>query len=55
MDEKDINKTAFITKFGQYEYTKMQFGLTNAPSTFQRCMEIVPDRVAVEDIIDLIG
>ena len=41
MDEKDRHKTAFITKYGLYEYTKMPFGVCNGPSTFQRCMELV--------------
>ena len=39
--ESDIPKTAFITKWGLYEYTKMPFSLCNGPSTFQRCMELV--------------
>ena len=32
----DIPKTAFVTRYGQYEYTVMSFGLTNAPATFSR-------------------
>lgn len=31
-----IEKTAFITPDGQYEYLTMAFGLTNAPSVYHR-------------------
>lgn len=41
VDDKDRQKTAFITKWGLYKYTRMPFGLCNAPSTFQRAMELV--------------
>ncbi|WVZ52813.1 hypothetical protein U9M48_003835 [Paspalum notatum var. saurae] len=37
----DIPKTAFITRFGLYEYTVMSLGLTNAPAYFMNLMNKV--------------
>jgi hypothetical protein len=55
---QDIPKSAFCCKYGQFEMTRMPFGLNNAASTFQRTMELalqglqwVTCLVYIDDII----
>ena len=38
---EDIPKTAFVTRYGQYEFTIVSFGLTNAPAYFMNMMNKV--------------
>jgi hypothetical protein len=58
VQECDIPKTAFVLRYGLYEYTVMSFGLINAPIYFMYLMNKVfmeyLDKVVVVFIEDIL-
>lgn len=38
IDDEDVPKTAFRTRYGHFEFMVLPFGLTNAPATFMHLM-----------------
>ena len=44
MAEKDKPKTAFATRKGHFEFNRMPFGLSGAPATFQRLMNLMLEK-----------
>ena len=52
MNSESIKYTSFTTPLGQYEFTRMPFGLKNAPSVFQRFVnKIFADMVRTDKIV----
>ena len=58
MHPDSVEKTAFVSHAGSYEFLVMPFGLKNVPATFQRLMANVlaglPQRVCMDYIDDIL-
>ncbi|KAH9271465.1 hypothetical protein BASA83_006317 [Batrachochytrium salamandrivorans] len=53
--EGDEPKTSFITKYGQFEFLVMPFGLANAPAQFQRMMNALFRDVVGKHVQSVLG
>jgi len=49
--EEDRDKTQFITRRGTWRWRLMPFGLSTAPGTFQRLMDLVMCGLTYESVL----
>ena len=53
--EENRDKTQFITRRGTFRWKRMPFGLSTAPGTFQRLMDLVMCGLSYESVLIYLG
>ncbi|KAL7635049.1 UNVERIFIED_CONTAM: hypothetical protein RMT77_014034 [Armadillidium vulgare] len=51
MEEESIEKTAFSTPLGHWEFMRMPFGVKNGPATFQRAMRLALSHIPWQEVM----
>ena len=51
MSDKDAPKTAFITRQGCFEFTRLPFGLSGSPTLFQRLADLIFSGIQWEQLL----
>ncbi|KAL7647064.1 UNVERIFIED_CONTAM: hypothetical protein RMT77_002321 [Armadillidium vulgare] len=51
MEEESIEKTAFSTPLGHWEFMRMPFGVKNGPATFQRAMRLALCHIPWQEVM----
>ena len=54
MEGEDRDKTAFVTKYGQFVFNIILFGLSNAPGTFCRALALVLRGLSWESVVSFL-
>ena len=54
MEGEDRDKTAFVTKYGQFVFNRMLFGLSNAPGTFCRALGLILGGLPWESVVSFL-
>ena len=54
MEGEDRDKTAFVTKYRQFVFNRMSFGLSNAPGTFCRALGLVLRGLSWESVVSFL-